>query len=90
MSIQELETALMAVPLEEVRRFRRMLDARLSEEAGGDGAAEPPTVREAEEGDDVDERRRELAEIINWTGGEGLDYQRRVRSEWDDRSSTAS
>ena len=80
MSLKELETALRTVPLQEARRLRRILDARLSGEAGGDGATEQHQDRT-----DVDIRRRELAKEINWTGGEGLQYQLRVRSEWDDR-----
>lgn len=85
MAKQTLETALKTVSLAEARRLRRILDARLSEADGDDDASELPPMRKDEGRAELDERRRALAREITWTGGEGLEYQRRLRSEWDDR-----
>ena len=41
MSIQELEAAARALPLDQARHLQRVLDERLGEDAGGDGAPLP-------------------------------------------------
>ena len=74
MSIQEIERAIERLPNDE----RAALLARLARRHAAEGAAP-----------DEADRRRRLAEAARpcWTGGDGLDYQRRIRAEWDDRPS---
>ena len=73
MSIQEIERALATVPLEEVRRLRRLLDRRIAQ-AKGDHLAEAG-------------RFKQRASVIgaareHWKGGDGLVCQQQMREEW--------
>ena len=80
MSIQEIEQAIAQLPQTERVHLLARLAAR-THEAGGDGAPSLPDPERAA-------RRRALADAASehWTGGDGLEYQRRIRSEWDDRT----
>ena len=72
MSIQEIEQAIRTVPLDEARRLQRILDERLAA---------------AEQRDSKPNDLRELAAAAGpyWQGGDGLEYQQRIRAEWDER-----
>ena len=85
MSIQEIERELRNATPDEVRHLQGIIQERLAEiernlargkaRAGGDGAPADEWKREL----------RELASKIDWQGGDGLEYQMRIRAEWDDR-----
>lgn len=76
MSIQEIERAIAQL----TRTERDALIARLAQQVSEEHV--PPLSEKAE-------RRRALAEAArpHWAGGDGLDFQRRIRAEWDDRAS---
>ena len=85
MSIQEIEQAIAQLP----QTQRARLLARLTQsatDAGADGASPAPLPDE-----ELAARRRALADAarVHWTGGDGLEYQLRIRSEWDDRPNLA-
>ena len=101
MSLQEIEQAIAELPEHEraelVRRISRLEGIKPMEvpsafkdpeeligEARGSGHHDPGA---AEQEDELIRRRRELAEAAapHWRGGDGLEYQLRIRAEWDDR-----
>ena len=101
MSLQEIERAIAELPDHEraelVRRIARLEGVGPMEvpsafdsarerigEARDNGHPDPEPV---EQDDELIRRRRELAEAAApyWQGGDGLEYQLRIRAEWDDR-----
>ncbi len=72
MSLEEVITAAGRLSRQEQQHLVEELRARI--EAGGDGA----------QPDDV--RVLAAAAGVHWQGGDGLEFQRRIRAEWDDRT----
>lgn len=101
MSLQEIEQAIAELPEHEraelVRRISRLdafgpmgapsVFANPSDLPGGVGDGGHTPSETEEQKDELIRRRRELAEAAApyWQGGDGLDYQLRIRAEWDDR-----
>ena len=101
MSLQEIERAIAQLPDHEraelVRRIARLggvgpMEAPSAFDSAGelvgkvrDGGHSDPGAVDHE--DELIRRRRELAEAAApyWQGGDGLEYQLRIRAEWDDR-----
>ena len=87
MSIQEIEAAIAKLPSEQLRELSAWLEALLAR--SGDMSTNPK-YREGFGEPASAKRLMERKAVINaarqhWQGGEGLAYQNRIRSEWDDR-----
>ena len=87
MSIQEIEAAIAKLPLEQLRALSAWL-ARLL--AGSGDLSTNPKHMEGFGESASSKRLKERKALVNaarqhWKGGEGLAYQDRIRSEWDDR-----
>ncbi len=83
MSLEEVITAARRLSQREQQQLIEALRQRA--EAGGDGAqpdASAPTEQEA-----LAAYREKLAAAAQpyWEGVDGLEYQMRIRAEWDDR-----
>jgi len=99
MSLQEIEQAIAELPEHERAELVRWISrlegvepirapgpfASPTNRAGKIGGYSPSGATEQE--NELIRRRRELAEAAApyWRGGDGLDYQLRIRAEWDDR-----
>ncbi|MDT0633201.1 hypothetical protein RQM47_16730 [Rubrivirga sp. S365] len=84
MSLQEIERAIADLPDRERAELVRWINENLNERADDRGRGYP-TMSQQE--DELIQQRRELAEAAApyWAGGDGLEYQVRIRTEWDDR-----
>ena len=84
MTAQELEQTLNRVSLDEARRLRRLLDDRLAASSGDGGPALPSSS--------LTQQREKLALAASehWKGVDGLEYQERIRAEWDRDSTTGA
>ncbi|WP_420455649.1 hypothetical protein [Rubrivirga sp.] len=73
MSTQEIEQAIADLPEQERVQLREWLNEQVR------------TARKPSEGQADELRALAAAAGAHWEGGDGLDYQLRMRAEWDDR-----
>jgi uncharacterized phage protein gp47/JayE len=78
MSLQEIEIAIEKLPPDKVQELSAWLQRHLTEVRGGEGGQDRESLKQL---------RHQLAAKVrkHWQGGDGLEYQQRIRAEWDDR-----
>ena len=79
MSVEEIVAAVNQLPLHERRRVLDSLWGSDPDPMAG-FREDHPSKRLAQRAAVIDEAR------AHWKGGDGLEYQRRMRAEWDERA----
>lgn len=91
MSLQEIEQAIAELPEPQQAELRDWINQRAADvlapgKPSDTGSWNPETIRrKAHVTDDLDALAAAAGE--HWHGGDGLEYQLRIRAEWDDRPS---